>query len=287
MAPRYLADMGAKWVFLICAVVALLILILVTYFIFKDGFSALLKIGFGDFLFGTEWNPEGGEFGILSFVLNSIYLMIGTLIIAAPLGIGCAIFLAEIAPSRVREVVRPAIDLLVGIPSVVYGLVGITFLCPLIGELSGGSGHTLLAAIIVVAVMILPTVVSISEDSIRSVPRHHKEGALALGATHWQAIWRVTLPAARAGIVSALILSMGRAVGEALAAYMVIGNAFAMVNSPLDPARTLTSHIVGEIPEIAPNTLHFGALFATGIVLLVMILIFNSFGLLARRRSSS
>ncbi|MFW6112552.1 MAG: phosphate ABC transporter permease subunit PstC, partial [Chloroflexota bacterium] len=223
MAPRYLADRGAKWGFLICAAVAILVLILITFFIFRDGFSALLKIGLGDFLFGTEWNPESGEFGILTFILNSIYLMIGTLIIAAPLGIGCAIFLAEIAPARIREIVRPAIDLLVGIPSVVYGLVGLTFLCPLIGGLSGGSGHTLLAAIIVVAVMILPTVVSISEDSIRSVPRQYKEGALALGSTHWQAIWRVTLPAARAGIVSALILSMGRAVGEALAAYMVIG----------------------------------------------------------------
>lgn len=278
--------MGARWVFLICAVIAILILVLITLFIFRDGFSALLKIGLGDFLFGTEWNPASGEFGILTFILNSIYLTLGTLIIAAPLGIGCAIFLAEIAPPRVREIVRPAIDLLVGIPSVVYGLVGITFLCPLIGKLSGGSGHTLLAAIMVVAIMILPTVVSISEDSIRSVPREYKEGALAVGSTHWQVIWRVTLPAARAGIVSALILSMGRAIGESLAAYMVIGQSFAMPHSPLDPARTLTSHIVGEIPEIAPGTLHLGALFATGIVLLVIILLFNSIGFITRRRGS-
>jgi phosphate transport system permease protein len=254
---------------------------------FRDGFSALLEIGLGNFLFGTEWSSAAGKYGILPFILNSIYLTLGTLVLAAPLGIGCAIFLAEVAPPRIREIVRPAVELLVGIPSVVYGLVGMAFLCPLIAKLSGGgSGHCLLAAIIVVTIMILPTVVSISEDSLRAVPKEYKEGALALGATHWQVIWRVMLPAARSGIVSALILGMGRAIGEALAAYMVIGNAFAMVHSPLDPGRTLTSHIVGEIPEIAVGSLEFRALFATGIVLLVFILIFNSIGLIVRRRSN-
>ncbi|MEA3253354.1 MAG: ABC transporter permease subunit, partial [Chloroflexota bacterium] len=147
----------------------------------------------------------------------------------------------------------------------------------------GGSGHCLLAAIVVVTIMILPTVVSVSEDSLRAVPQEYKEGALALGATHWQVVWKVMLPAARSGIVSALILSMGRAIGEALAAYMVIGNAFALLHSPLDPARTLTSHIVGELPEIAVGSLQFSALFATGIVLLVVILIFNSIGLAVRK----
>ncbi len=275
-----------KWGLLTSAIVAFLILFLITFFIFRDGFSALLEVGLGNFLFGTEWIPPADKYGILNFALNSIYLILGTLILAAPLGIGCAIFLAEVAPNRIREVVRPAIDLLVGIPSVVYGLVGLTFLCPLIAQFTGGSGRCLLAAIIVVAIMILPTVVSISEDSLRSVPKEYKEGALALGATHWQVIWKVVLPAARPGITSALILSMGRAIGEALAAYMVIGQAFAMVNSPFDPARTLTSHIVGEIPEIEVGTVHFGALFATGIVLLVIILVLNSIVFATRRRSS-
>jgi phosphate transport system permease protein len=286
LLSRHRADAGARWVLLATAAIALLILVLITVFIFRDGFSAIMQVGLGKFLFGTEWVPAKGEYGILAFTLASLYLTLGTLILAGPLGIGCAIFLAEVAPHRVREIVRPAIDLLVGIPSVVFGLVGMTFLCPLIAKWGGGgSGHCLLAATIVVSIMILPTVVSISEDSIRSVPREHKEGALALGATHWQAIRRVILPAARPGIVSALILGMGRAIGEALAAYMVIGNAFAMVHSPLDPARTLTSHIVGEIPEIEAGSLHLGALFATGIVLLVIILVFNSISFVMRRRS--
>ena len=283
---RHRADLGAKWLVLVCAALAFLVLLLITILIFRDGFSALLEIGLGNFLFGTEWIPSAGKYGISTFILNSVFLTLGTLALAAPLGVGCAIFLAEVAPYRVRQAVRPATDLLVGIPSVVYGLVGMTLLCPLIADLSGGgSGHCLLAAIIVVTIMVLPTVVSISEDSLRAVPREYKEGALALGATHWQVIRKVMLPAARPGIVSALILGMGRAIGEALAAYMVIGNAFAMIHSPLDPARTLTSHIVGEIPEIAVGSLQFRALFATGIVLLVIILAFNSIGFITRRRS--
>ena len=262
-----------------------MILLLITFFILREGLEAFFKIGLGKFLFGTEWNLKEEQFGILPIILGSIFLILGTLILAAPLGIACAIFLAELAPEQVRGIVRPAIDLLVGIPSVLYGLVGMTLLCPLIREHLGGMGYSLLAAIIVLTIMILPTVVSISEDSLRGVPRQYKEGALALGANHWQAIWHVLLPAARSGIVTALILGMGRAIGEAMAVYMVIGNAFAIPHSPLDSTRTLTSNIVGQIEEAAIGSLHLKALFATGIVLLIFILIFNSIAFAMRRRS--
>jgi phosphate transport system permease protein len=199
-----------------------------------------------------------------------------------PLGIACAIFLAEVAPYRVREVIRPAIELLVGIPSVVYGLVGMIVLVPLIRQL-GGTGYSLLAGIVILTIMVLPTLISIAEDSLQALPKEYKEGALALGATHWQAIWHVMLPSARSGITTALVLSMARAIGETMAVYMVIGNAFAIPHSPLDPSRTLTSNIVGQILEAAPGSLHLSALFADGIILLIFILIFNSIAFLIRR----
>ncbi|MDY7019197.1 MAG: phosphate ABC transporter permease subunit PstC, partial [Chloroflexota bacterium] len=266
---RYLVDRISRRAMLILASISFIILLGIVIFIFKDGVAAFIENGVGGFLFGTEWSLREEEFGILPLITGSIYVTLGTLVIATPLGIACAIFLAEVAPYRVRQVVRPAIDLLVGIPSVVYGLVGMIWLVPLIRNYFGGPGYSLLAAIIVLTIMVLPTIVSISEDSLRSVPRAYKEGALALGATHWQSIWRVTLPAARSGLVSAVILGMGRAIGEAMAVYMVIGNSFIIPASLLDPARTLTSNIVGQIEEAAYGSSHMQALFACGIVLLI------------------
>ena len=203
MMSRYLVDRISRRAMLVLASISCLILLGIVIFIFKDGVTGFIENGVGRFLFGTEWSLEEEQFGILPLILGSIYVTLGTLVIAAPLGIACAIFLAEIAPYRIRQVVRPAIDLLVGIPSVVYGLVGMIWLVPLIRYHLGGPGYSLLAAIIVLTIMVLPTIVSISEDSLRSVPREYKEGALALGATHWQAIWRVMLPAAKAGMLSA------------------------------------------------------------------------------------
>jgi phosphate transport system permease protein len=266
------------------ATISFLILLLITIFVFKEGLPAFFEIGLGSFLFGTEWSLKKEEFGILPLILGSILVTLGTLILATPLGIACAIFLAEVAPRRVREALRPAIELLVGIPSVVYGLVGMIVLVPLIRQL-GGTGFSLLAGVVVLTIMVLPTLISISEDSLRALPKQHKEGALALGATHWQAIWHVMLPAARSGIATALILGMARAIGETMAVYMVIGNAFAIPQSPLDPSRTLTSNIVGQMLEAASGSLHFSALFADGIVLLIIILIFNTIAFVIRKRS--
>ena len=282
---RYLADRVSRRAMLILASVSFLILLGIVIFIFRDGVAGFIENGIGRFLFGREWHIDEGQFGILPLILGSIFATLGTLVIATPLSVACAIFLAEVAPYHIREIVRSAIDLLVGIPSVVYGLVGVVWLVPLIRNYLGGPGWSLLAAIIVLTVMVLPTIVSISEDSLRSVPQEYKEGALALGATHWQAIWRVMLPAARPGIVIAVILGMGRVIGESMACYMVIGNSFLIPTSPLAPARTLTSNIVGQIEEAAYGSSHMHALFACGIVLLIFIFIFNSISFVTRRRS--
>lgn len=283
MIPRYLIDRLSQRAVLILAWLSFFILIGIVFFIFKDGIAGFTENGIG-FLFGREWSIGEEKFGILPLILGSIFVTLGTLLIATPLSLACAIFLAEVAPHRVHELIRPAIDLLVGIPSVVYGLVGMVWLVPLIRNHLGGPGFSLLAAIVVLTVMVLPTIVSISEDSLRAVPREYKEGALSLGATHWQAIREVILPAAKPGIVSAIVLGMGRVIGESMACYMVIGNSFIIPSSPLDSVRTLTSNIVGQIEEAAYGSPHIHALFATGIVLLIFIFLFNSISFAMRRR---
>jgi phosphate transport system permease protein len=265
----------------ISALAAILLVFLISLFVIQQGIPALRSIGVLDFLFGTVWRPGIGEFGILPMIIGSVYVTIGALLLSAPLGIACAIFLAEVAPYHVRNVVRSAVELLVGIPSVVYGLVGMVVVVPLIREI-GGNGYSVLAAIIVLTVMVLPTVISISEDSLRRVPMAYREGALALGATKWQTIWHVMLPVARSGIVAAVILGMGRAIGETMAMIMVIGNSILMPGSPLDPARTLTGNIAVEINYA--SGIHESALFATGIVLFLLIIGLNSLAFVARRQ---
>ncbi|HAU31570.1 MAG: Phosphate ABC transporter membrane protein 1, PhoT family [Desulfotomaculum sp. 46_296] len=285
MLTRYFVDNVSKQIVLVCAAISLLILFLIVIFIFKEGFPAFAKIGILKFLFGTEWSLKEEKFSILPLIFGSIMAMLGTVVIATPLSIACAVFLAEVAPRRISSLLRQAIEVLVGIPSVVYGLVGMIMLVPLIRHL-GGSGYSLLAGIVVLTIMVLPTMVTITEDSLRAVPVSYKEAALALGATQWQAIWMVLLPAARSGITAAFILGMARAIGETMAVYMVIGNAFAIPGSILDPSRTLTSHIVGQILESALGSLHLSALFAVGIVLVIFILVFNSIAFLIRRKTS-
>ena len=280
---RYFTDWTWKQIILLSSISSFLILLLIAIFIFREGLPAFSDIGIVKFLTGTTWSEEKGEFGILPMIVGTVYVTLGALVLSVPLGIACAIFLAEVAPVRVRDVVRPAIELLVGIPSVVYGLVGMLMLVPLISKL-GGSGDSILAASIVLTVMVLPTIISISEDSIRAVPRAYKEGSLALGATPWQTIWRVILPAARSGILASVILGMGRAIGETMAMIMVIGNSIIIPDSPLDPARTLTGSLALELKYAAG--LQWNALFASGVVLFVFILALNSFALVLRRRQA-
>lgn len=278
---RYFTNRLAKYAVFISASVSFIVLLAIALFIFREGLPAFEQIGILDFLFGTVWRPGQEQYGILTMVVGSVAVTAGSLLLAVPLGIACAILLAEVAPFRLRQILRPAVELLVGIPSVVYGLVGLVLLVPAVREL-GGNGFSVLAASIVLMAMVLPTIISISEDSIRAVPASYKEGALALGATHWQTIRRVLLPAARSGIGASIVLGMGRAVGETMAMIMVIGNSIIFPKTPLDPARTLTGNIAVEINYA--TGIHESALFATSIVLFIFILIINSIAAISLKK---
>jgi phosphate transport system permease protein len=281
MISRYFADKTARYVVIICASLSFLVLLAIAIFTLKEGLPAFEEIGLLNFLFGIEWRPSQDQFGILPMIIGSLFVTVVAMAIAIPLGVACAILLAEVAPNRFRQVLRPAIELLVGIPSVVYGLVGMMLIVPLIRQI-GGTGFSILAAAIVLAAMVLPTIISISEDSIRAVPQTFKQGSLALGSTDWQTIWYVIVPAARSGIVASIVLGMGRAIGETMAMIMVIGNSPIIPTSLLSSARTLTGNIAVEI--MYASGIHASALFATGVVLFVFIIILNSLAMLALRR---
>jgi len=284
MLSKYFTDKAARYIVFISATLSFVVLVAIIAFIVKEGLPVFQETSITEFLFGDTWRPQSSEFGILAMIVGSLAVTLGALIIAVPLGISGVILLAEVAPHKVRLILRPAIELLVGIPSVVYGLVGMVVLVPLIRNLFGGFGFSILAAAIVLAVMVLPTIISIGEDSLRAVPRTYKEGSLALGATHWQTIRRVLLPSARSGIIASIVLGMGRAIGETMAVIMVIGNSIKMPDSILDSARTLTGNIAVEINYAADT--HRQALFATGIVLLAFIMLFNSIAGLSLKRGA-
>ncbi|AQS59487.1 phosphate ABC transporter permease subunit PstC [Desulforamulus ferrireducens] len=258
---------------LLSAVAAVFVVALITYFIFADGLPVMQKYGFAHFILGKDWLPLDNKFGLLPMITGSFLVTIGALLIGVPLGVGCAVFLAEIAPKKAAALIRPAIELLAGIPSVVYGFYGLVILVPLIRKIFGGGGFSILGGSLVLAIMILPTIVNISEDALRSVPKDYKEGSLALGATHWQTIKKVIVPSARSGILTGIVLGMGRAIGETMAVIMVVGNVSALPESILSPVRTLTGNIAIEMGYAAGE--HSQALFATGIVLFVIIMILN------------
>ncbi|RPI00721.1 MAG: phosphate ABC transporter permease subunit PstC [Ignavibacteriae bacterium] len=268
--------------FLLIACSTLSVLALITIFIFIEGVPIIARVGIFDFIFGMKWAPSQGAFGIFPMIVGTITVTLGAAIIGIPIAICCSIFLTEFAPPAVSNVVRPAIQLLAGIPSVVYGFWGLVFVVPLIRNYLGGPGLSILAGSIILAIMILPTIISISEVSLLALPRLYKEGALSLGATQWQTIRAVLLPAAKSGIVAAVILGIGRAIGETMAVIMVLGNAVALPQSILDPARTLTTNIGIEMGYASGE--HQQALFATGIVLLVIIMILNSIAQFVVRR---
>jgi phosphate transport system permease protein len=261
-------------IFLVLALSSISVLALITVFIIVRGAPIIARVGVLNFIFGMEWAPTRGEFGIFPMIIGSVSVTLGAAVLGVPIGICCSVFLAEYAPDRMRNIFRPAIQLLAGIPSVVYGFWGLLFVVPLIRDRLGGPGLSILAGSIILAIMILPTIISISEVSLLSLPRHYKEGALALGLTHWQTIYGLLLPASKSGIVAAVILGIGRAVGETMAVIMVLGNAVAVPDSILDPVRTLTTNIGIEMGYASGE--HQEALFATGIVLFIIIMILNS-----------
>jgi phosphate transport system permease protein len=260
------------------------ILALITFFIFQEGIPLIWKIGPEAFILGKRWVPSQGSFGIFPMIVSSFWVTFGALIIGIPFGLACSIYLTEWTPPIVGIVLRPAIQLLAAIPSVIYGFWGLVVIVPLIRIYLGGPGLSICAGSLVLGLMILPPIISISEDSLRAVPTTYKQGALALGATHWQTIWRVLIPAARSGIVASIILGMGRAIGETMAMIMILGNAVKMPGSFLDSARTLTTNIGIEMAYATGQ--HRQALFATGVILFLIIMALNTIAIaLSRRRA--
>ena len=284
------AFMGQIFFFSAC--IAVISLFLISLYVFYNGFQLFKDVSIESFLFGFDWEPVTQKlYGVLPMIIASCYVTFGALFISAPLGIACAVFLAEIASDGAKQIIRPAVQLLAGIPSVVFGLFGLAFIVPLVQEITQTAGLSIFAAIIILSIMILPTIISISEDAIRAVPKELRDSSIALGTTKWQTIYGVVLPASTSGILTAIILSIGRAFGEAMAVKMVIGNTQTMPDfSPqtgfglLSLARTLTTNIIGDIEYAEPGP-HLNALFATGAILFIFIIIINATSYIFLRKS--
>lgn len=272
-----------KILFLLCACISILAVVVICIFIFANGVPAIGKIGFTDFIFGTHWRPNSGEFGIFPMIVASIYVTAGAIVIGVPIGILTAVFLACYCPKKIYKVIKPLINLLASIPSVVYGFFCLVVVVPIIQELTHTSGKGILTASILLGIMILPTIINTTESSIRAVPNMYFEGSLALGATKERSIFKTVIPAAKSGIMSGIILSIGRAIGETMAVVMVAGNQAIMPKSITSGVRTLTSNIVMEMAYA--TGLHREALIATAVVLFVFILIINiCFSIVIRKK---
>ena len=268
-------------VLMLLAFSAIAALAVITAFIFKEGVPIIAKVGIKDFIFSSDWYPLEGQFGIFPMIVGSLAVTSGAMVLGVVLGLACAVVLTQFCPQGMVAVIKPSVELLAGIPSVVYGFLGVVILVPLIRDYLGGPGLSVLASSIVLGVMALPTITSISVDALQAVPRSYREGSIALGATEWQTTHRVILKAARSGIVAAIILGMGRAIGETMAVIMVAGNTLDVPRSLLDPVRTLTSNIALEMGYSAGD--HRQALFATGVILFVIIMTLNSIALTVSR----
>ena len=263
-----------EYVFLLAAVISIVAVALICIFLFANGIPAMKKIGFVEFLTGTKWKPGNYKFGIFPMILGSIYVTGGALIIGVPVGVLTSIFMARFCPEGLYKLLKPVVNLLAGIPSIVYGFFGLVVLVPFIREhFKNSNGQSILCASILLGIMILPTIIGASEPTIRAVEQSYYEGALALGATHERSVFTVVVPAAKSGILAAVILGVGRALGETMAVMMVVGNQPRVPNSILQGVRTLTTNIVMEMGYA--TDLHREALIATGVVLFAFILIIN------------
>lgn len=273
---KYLFEKVSARVFLVCALLSVISLLLIIGFVFYKGAHPFIAEGFSffDFLFGVDWVPSEGKFGIWPMIVASLYATVGALIIGVPIGLFTAIFLAEIASKRIAKIVSPAIQLLAGIPSVLYGVFGLAIIVPFLQNTLGlVKGQSLLAVILVLAIMMLPTIVTVAETAIRAVPRTYREGSLALGVSEIGTIFKVVVPAAKSGIMTAIVLGLGRAIGETMAVILVAGNSLIVPTSLTDSIRPLTTNIALEMGYAAGT--HQEMLFATGIVLFTFILILN------------
>lgn len=279
---KLVGEKGVRCILLGVAMSAIASLLVIAVFIFHEGLPFILRVGPREFLLASEWDPQRGKFGIYPMIVASLWVTLGAMLVGAPLGVAGAVFLNEFCPRPVTRIVKPTIELLAGIPSVVFGFIGVMVLAPLIRTYLGGPGLSVLTAAIILGIMILPTIISISTDALAAVPNSYREGALALGATRWQSVHMVVLKAARTGIVASIILGMGRAVGETMAVIMVAGNAVKVPHSVLDSTRTLTANIALEMGYATGE--HRQALFATGVVLFVAIMVLNTLASLAAKR---
>ena len=277
-STRRLKEKIIETAIVACGMASILFVILIFVFLLKEGASLFKTVPLSHFLFGTSWYPisEPGEFGILPLIAGSLLVTAGATMLSVPLGIGCAFFIAEVAPARCKDALKTGVEMLAAIPSVVIGFIGMVTLVPLVKTLFHlPTGLTVLSGSITLAFMAMPTIVSIAEDAINAVPRSYKEAAFALGATRWQTMYRVTYRAAMPGIVAAVMLGIGRVVGETMAVMMVTGNSAAIPHSFLQPARTLTATIAAEMGETVQGSEHYQALFAIGIVLFLITFLVN------------
>lgn len=277
-----------EFVFMLCACVSILAVALICIFLFANGVPAMAKIGFGKFLMGRTWQAGNGLFGIFPMIIGSIYVTAGAIIVGVPIGILAAVFLARFCPKPLYRIMKPGVELLAGIPSVVYGFFGLMIIVPWVRDTFrpyyGGNGLGLFSAALLLGIMILPTIISISESAIRAVPDKYYQGALALGATHERSVFRTVVPAAKSGIMAGIVLGIGRAFGETMAVIMIAGNQAWIPDNMFQGIRTLTANIVMEMGYA--QDLHREALIATGVVLFVFILIINTlFSILKRREA--
>ncbi len=275
-----------RLVFFIAALASVLAVALICVFLFVSGVPAMAKIGLFNFLGGTKWAPTDtpASYGILPMILGSIYVTAGAIVVGVPLGLLAAIYMARFCPRGIYRFLKPAVGLLAGIPSVIYGFFGLTLLVPFVREHFGGNGSSILTASVLLGIMILPTIIEVSESAIRAVPDSYYEGALALGATHERSAFFATLPAAKSGILAGIVLGIGRAIGETMAVVMVAGNQPRMPKGLLKGVRTLTANIVQEMGYAAD--LHREALIATAVVLFVFILMINLLLSVLRRKKA-
>lgn len=285
-----------RGVFFVAACTSVLAVVLICAFLFANGIPAMKEIGFIKFLTGTTWRPNNDIYGIFPMIMGSIYVTAGAVLIGVPIGILTSVFMAKYCPKKIYPLLKGATELLAGIPSVIYGFFGLVVMVPMIREFAralrredvidkAGNGSSILTASLLLAMMILPTIIGVTESAIRAVPSHYYEGSLALGATHEQSIFKVVLPAAKSGVVAGIVLGIGRAIGETMAVIMVAGNQARLPESIFEGVRTMTANIVLEMGYAAG--LHREALIATAVVLFVFILIINFSVALLNRRSEN
>lgn len=277
-------ENGMKWVFFLAAFTSVLAVALICIFLFAGGVPAMAEIGFGDFLFGQKWKPGNNLYGIFPMIMGSICVTGVSLLIGVPIAIFTSVFMAAYCPKKIYPICQAAVNLMSGVPSVVYGFFGLVLIVPLMNAMTGKDGSTMLTASILLAIMILPTIIGVSETAIRSVPEHYYEGSLALGATKERSLFSVVLPAARSGVIAGIVLGIGRAIGETMAVIMIAGNQARMPKGLFKGVRTMTANIVLEMGYA--TDLHREALIATGVVLFVFILIINLAVSLLNRRAN-